>query len=135
MRIVSLPAGANDLLADLGLQAAICGTALGAPRAAAGVPVVARLADGEPSDELPLLVTRPHDHVTRFVVDRAAVGALRPDVLITEEVCPVCLAEYDPLAAGAAVAQTTIDGHEVRLVSLHARRLEDVLAPIVPLAT
>lgn len=140
MRIVSLPAGANALLAELGLQSAICGTALGAAGAGNSVPVVARPADGETSDgetsgEPPLVETSAHDHVTRFVVDRAAVSALRPDLLITEEVCPVCLAAYQPLAAGAAVAQTTIGGRAVRLVSLHARRLEDVLAPIVPVAT
>lgn len=145
MRIISLLAGANELLAELGLQSAICGTAHGAPGATGGVPIVARLVDehtvdghtpnGQTAGEPPLVETRAHEHVTRFVVDREAVGTLRPDVLITEEVCSVCLAAYEPLAAGVGVAQTTIEGQAVRLVSLHPRRLEDVLGPIVPLAT
>lgn len=135
MRLVSFPAAANDLLADLGLASEIAGKAAGVPGEVRDAPDVARATDLPAPDQPLLSGLGAHEHTTRFVVDRPLLRAVRPDVLITEEVCPVCRAAYRPLADGAAVSHTTIDGQDVTLVTLNARRLEDVLAPIVPLAT
>ncbi len=135
MRLVSFPAAANDLLADLGLASEIAGKAAGVPGEVRDAPDVARATDLPTPDQPLVSGLRAHEHTTRFVVDRPLLRAVRPDVLITEEVCPVCRSAYRPLVDGAAVSHTTIDGQDMTLVTLNARRLEDVLAPIVPLAT
>jgi iron complex transport system substrate-binding protein len=77
----------------------------------------------------------PHTHPTRFAYDRAALVAAHPDVILTAEVCPTCLAVYRPVADGVARATATVDGREVIVLAFDPRRLEDALAPIVPVAT
>ncbi|MGH2354809.1 MAG: hypothetical protein ACRDJN_24640, partial [Chloroflexota bacterium] len=130
-----------DLTVDLGLGGELVGTAsdVTSHPGISDVPVVARrLDDGDTAvrGEAPLLDgVAPHEHVARIVIDRAALAEARPDVIFTEEVCPVCLEAYAPLAEGAAVADGAAGGRRVRVVSLAPRRLDDVLAQIVPVAT
>ncbi|MGH2371742.1 MAG: hypothetical protein ACRDI2_26515, partial [Chloroflexota bacterium] len=130
-----------DLTVDLGLGGELVGTAsdVTSHPGISDVPVVARrLDDGDTAvrGEAPLLDgVAPHEHVARIVIDRAALAEARPDVIFTEEVCPVCLGAYAPLAEGAAVAAGAAGGRRVRVVSLAPRRLDDVLAQIVPVAT
>jgi iron complex transport system substrate-binding protein len=138
MRIVSLTPAADALLADLGLTGAVVGRTGGSGRPAAGdgaVREVARDAGQDVPDEPLVAGTGPHGHVTPYAVDFAALREVAPDVIVTEETCPVCRLAYRPLADGAAVAAAELDGRSLTVVSLSARRLEDALAPIVPVAT
>ena len=71
MRIVTLPPGATDLLKALGLGAQIVG---GAGTSDAPPAQVAREVD-PPQPDAPLLEgVAPHSHLTRYLLDPAALG-------------------------------------------------------------
>jgi iron complex transport system substrate-binding protein len=131
MRIVTLPPGATDLVESLGLASEVVGRT-GDP---ASAPALAREADPPEPDRPLIACVAPHAHVSRYVVDTLALAAARPEVILTEEVCPVCRALYRDLADGVAVAGAGLGGRDVPLLTFNPRRLEDVLAPIVPVAT
>jgi iron complex transport system substrate-binding protein len=132
MRIVTLPPGATDLVRALGLGAQIVG-GLGAGDAQPAQ--VAREVD-PPRPDTPLLAgVTPHSHLTRYLLDPVALGAAGPEVILTEEVCPVCRAAYTPLADGAGVGRGALGSGraaQVQVISFTPRRLEDALAPIAP---
>jgi iron complex transport system substrate-binding protein len=130
MRIVSLPPGATDLVRALGLGAEI----VGGVEDGAGAARVARDVD-PPQPDAPILEgISPHAHVARYLLDPDALGAARPEVILTEEVCPTCRAGYASLADGAGVGRGIVSGRPVQVVSFTPRRLEHALAPIAPVA-
>lgn len=71
-----------------------------------------------------------HESVTALVghalsiyeVDVAALRALEPDVIITQDLCNVCAVSYGDICA--AVRETA--GTQARIVRLHPRRLDDI---------
>jgi iron complex transport system substrate-binding protein len=137
MRIVTLPPGPTDLVEALGLASEVVGRT-GDPAAVPGHNQAGDLARevDPPEPDRPLVAgVAPHAHVARYVVDESALAAARPEIILTEEVCPVCRALYRGLADGVAVAEAGVDGRDVPLLTFNPRRLEDALAPIVPVAT
>src|SRR6188472_4021661 len=115
MRIVTLPAGATDLVEALGLASEVVGQA-SEPAGASDQDQAGDLARevDPPEPDRPLVAgVAPHPHVARYVVDEPALAAARPEFILTEEVCPVCRALYRGLADGVAVAEAGADGRDV----------------------
>ena len=104
MRIVSLIPSATEILFALGLGEEICGVSheCDFPAAARTKRVVVhpRIPEGLPAAEIE---RRVREYVARgeslYVVDAAALAELDPDVIITQDLCHVCAATPDDLAA------------------------------------
>ncbi|UED87881.1 cobalamin-binding protein [Streptomyces profundus] len=133
MRIVSLLPAATDIVAELGLAARLVGRTHECDwpaEAVAGVPVVTRadldqetLSSREISDAVG---GSAHSGSSLYTLDTEALGALRPDVLLTQDLCDVCAVSY----ARVSRAVRLLDA-EARVLSLEPRTLADVLENLV----
>jgi len=72
------------------------------------------------------------DALSIYEVDEAALAALEPDVILTQDLCEVCAVSLDDVRA--AVARLT-RRDRLRIVSLSPTRLADVLADVERVAT
>lgn len=68
-----------------------------------------------------------HDALSIYAVDEQRLGALEPDVIVTQDLCEVCAVSLDDVRA--AVARLA-HREQIRIVSLRPVCLEDVLADI-----
>ena len=125
MRVVSLLPAATDLVLSLGLGDALVGVTYEC-RAPAGTPVVTTsgLPDGLSSREISDAVRGSRGHVgsSLYALDATTLAGLRPDVVLTQDLCDVCAVSY--AAVGDAVR--VLDG-EVRVVSLEPTTVQGVL--------
>ncbi|WP_030759717.1 MULTISPECIES: cobalamin-binding protein [unclassified Streptomyces] len=133
MRIVSLLPAATDIVAELGLAADLVGRTHECdwpPQAVAGVPVVTSAefsADNLSSREISDAVGgAAHRGSSLYTLDIDALGALAPDVVLTQDLCDVCAVSY----AGVSRAVRVLDGGP-RVLSLEPRTLGDVLDCLV----
>ncbi|MEU3063986.1 ABC transporter substrate-binding protein [Streptomyces subrutilus] len=133
MRIVSLLPAATDIVADLGLAADLVGRTHECdwpPEAVARVPVVTRAefaADDLGSREISEAVGGAlHSGSSLYTLDTAALAALAPEVVLTQDLCDVCAVSYE----GASRAVRVLDGGP-RVLSLEPRTLDDVLDCLV----
>lgn len=67
------------------------------------------------------------DALSIYSVDDARLGALRPEVIVTQDLCEVCAVSLDDVRA--AVARLA-EREQVQIVSLRPTRLGDVLADV-----
>jgi len=121
MRIVSLLPSATDIVADLGLASSLVGRSHECqwPQAVRDVPVVSAsridsaALDGRQIDEA------VRDAVAKggalYAVDGGLLSALRPDVILTQDLCRVCAVSGDDLADARA-----------RIIALGPRTLTEV---------
>jgi len=72
-----------------------------------------------------------HDALSIYSVDEKKLGALEPDVIVTQDLCEVCAVSLDDVRA--AVARLARREH-VRIVSLRPRCLDDVLDDVLRVA-
>ena len=133
MRIVSLLPAATDIVAELGLSARLVGRTHECdwpPREVAAVPVVTgadldqdRLTSREISDAVG---GSAHSGSSLYTLDTEALAGLRPDVVLTQDLCDVCAVSY------ASVTRTVrlLDA-DTRVLSLEPRTLDDVLDCLV----
>src|SRR6185436_6816309 len=61
-----------------------------------------------------------------FEVDAESLAALKPDVILTQDLCDVCAVTL----ADVRAALRRLAGHPVEIVSLSPMRLADVLADV-----
>ncbi|MFN0206161.1 MAG: ABC transporter substrate-binding protein [Planctomycetota bacterium] len=61
-----------------------------------------------------------------YNLDSAKLQSLAPDVIITQDLCDVCAVSYDEVCAAAK----TIAGKDVKIVSLHPERFDDIFSDI-----
>lgn len=132
MRIVSLLPAATDLVVTLGLARELvgrtheCDWPSGALEHAA---VVTRttLSDGLSCREISAAVAadRAHAGSSLYALDEAALAALDPDLILTQELCEVCAVSYRRVAEAVRVAETG-----PRLVSLEPTTLGEVLGTL-----
>lgn len=146
MRIASWLPGTTELLFDLGVGDQLVARAEECvwPAAVACVPVMARRPPGNDPGAEREAGLRPertaeesHRHLVRYEVDLQALALARPEIILTQEVCPVCAGAYElagDAAAGVRVAGATLEARHIRLVSLAPRRLEEVLGQITTVA-
>ncbi|GHE64585.1 cobalamin-binding protein [Streptomyces vinaceus] len=133
MRIVSLLPAATDIVAELGLAADLVGRTHECdwpPQAVAGVPVVTSAglsSDALTSREISDAVGgAAHSGSSLYTLDTDALGALAPEVVLTQDLCDVCAVSY----AGVSRAVRVLDGGP-RVLSLEPRTLGDVLDCLV----
>jgi iron complex transport system substrate-binding protein len=130
MRIVSLIPSATEILFALGLGDQICGVSheCDFPAAARSKRVVVhpRIPDGLAAGEIE---RRVREYVSRgeslYVVDAAALAEIDPDLIITQDLCHVCAATPDDLAA-ALNGLTRMP----RILTLDPQSLDDVYEDI-----
>jgi len=132
VRIVSLLPAATDLVVTLGLAGDLVGRTHECdwpPGELEHAAVVTRtaLAGGLTSREISTAVAadRAHAGSALYALDEAALAALHPDLIITQELCEVCAVSYGQVAAAVRVADTG-----PRLVSLEPATLAEVLGTL-----
>jgi len=132
MRVVSLLPSATDVIAELGLMDSLVGVSEDCnwPPEVAGKPVVARTridVAGLTAAQIDELVSgsRSESH-SLYAVDAALMDELRPDLVITQDLCEVCAVSSGDLATACPI------GAEV--LSLNPRGFDDVVESVVALA-
>jgi iron complex transport system substrate-binding protein len=130
MRIVSLIPSATEILFLLGLDSEICGVSheCDFPPAARAKRVVVhpRIPHGLAAGEIE---RRVREYVARgeslYAVDAAALAEIDPDLIITQDLCHVCAATPDDLAAA-------LNGlpRMPRILTLDPKSIDDVYADI-----
>ncbi|WP_062213597.1 ABC transporter substrate-binding protein [Streptomyces sp. NBRC 109706] len=133
MRIVSLLPAATDIVAELGLAARLVGRTHECDWPAdqlEGVPVVTaadldqdRLSSREISDAVG---GSAHSGSSLYTLDTDALAALRPEVVLTQDLCEVCAVSYAPVSRAVRLLDA-----ETRVLSLEPRTLDDVLTNLV----
>ncbi len=131
MRIVSLVPSATEIVASLGLVDALVGISADCdfPPAIRGTPVLsdADVAAGLPSPDIDRHIRgRLHTGKSVYHLDAGLLARLRPDLILTQELCAVCAPSYS-LVTGAA---RMLDAN-ARIVSLEPRGLRDILDNIL----
>lgn len=135
MRIVSLLPSATEIVCALGLEESLVGVTheCDYPASVRGLPVVTRslLEQGElSSEEIDHRVSRQlRDGLSLYELDRELLAELRPDIILTQELCAVCAVSHG--AVQSAVRDVSAHHGAAPLVlSLEPRSLRDVLASI-----
>jgi iron complex transport system substrate-binding protein len=131
MRIVSLLPSATEILFALGLDREIVGVSheCDYPAQACGRRVVihSRIPPDAPAEEIDLLV---REYVSRgeslYSVDTQALEELAPDLIVTQDLCHVCAASPDDLAAAL-----TRFSQQPEVLCLNPRDLGDVWRDIL----
>jgi iron complex transport system substrate-binding protein len=109
MRIVSLLPSVTEIVCEIGLTEELVGISADSdwPPEIRDLPLVVRPSSGEPfveqrSDPLARLHGLTHGVAPSMTVDPAALAALEPDVILTQERCRACGIVIRPAAAAAA---------------------------------
>lgn len=133
MRIVSLLPAATDIVTELGLAEHLVGRTHECdwpPRTVASVPVVTgadldqnTLTSREISDAVG---GSTHSGSSLYTLDTAALAALGPDVVLTQDLCEVCAVSYERVSRAVRLLDA-----DTRVLSLEPRTLDDVLDCLV----
>jgi iron complex transport system substrate-binding protein len=129
MRIVSLLPSATELLFAIGAGDEVVGVTheCDHPAAARTLPAVtANLLDheGRPPAAIDRHITRArHDGSSIYALDSAALEGLRPDLIVTQELCDVCAVAYRDVAAAVRRLPGSIE-----VLSLEPSSLRDIVA-------
>ncbi|MFF4791141.1 cobalamin-binding protein [Streptomyces sp. NPDC001276] len=133
MRIVSLLPAATDIVAELGLSEQLAGRTHECdwpPREVATVPVVTgadldqeALTSREISDAVG---GSAHSGSSMYTLNTKALAALRPDVVLTQDLCDVCAVSYEKVSRTVRLLDA-----DTRVLSLEPRTLDDVLDCLV----
>ncbi|MEU3827970.1 cobalamin-binding protein [Streptomyces sp. NPDC029080] len=133
MRIVSLLPAATDIVAELGLSDRLVGRTHECdwpPREVASVPVVTGAdldQDALTSREISDAVGgSAHSGSSLYTLDTEALAALRPDVILTQDLCDVCAVSYEKVSRAVRLLDA-----DTRVLSLEPRTLDDVLDCLV----
>src|SRR5262252_8910683 len=126
-RIVSLLPSATDIVGALGLESWLVGVSHECdwPPAVQSLP---RLTRSLVASELPLaqvesLVNQSiHRHSSLYDLDADLLRQLKPDVILTQELCDVCAVSYDQVLGAARLLRQ--DGDEPAILSLEPNDLD-----------
>ena len=131
MRIVSLLPSATEIVCALGLEEQLVGITHECDYPAS-VGQKPRLTASRISHET--MTSAQIDHAVRsqldghgsiYDLDEERLRALKPDLILTQELCEVCAVSYKRVERAARMFET-----EVRVVSLEPNTVEDILANI-----
>lgn len=132
MRIVSLLPSATDMIAALGLMDSLVGVSEDCnwPPEVKTKPVVARSRvdlSGLTSAQIDVIVTasKSESH-SLYAVDAELMSELRPDLVITQDLCEVCAVSSSDLSTACPIG--------VEVYSMNPRSYEDVVESLVALA-
>jgi iron complex transport system substrate-binding protein len=132
MRIVSLLPSATDVIAELGLLDSLVGISEDSnwPPEVLSKPLVARTkidVSGLTSAEIDALVNESaSESHSLYAVDAQLMDELRPDLVITQDLCEVCAVSSGDLATSCPI------GAEV--FSMNPRSFDDVVESVITLA-
>src|SRR5437764_8150787 len=134
MRIVSLVPSSTEMLFALGLGPDVVGVTheCDFPREAQALPKVTSdvLPPGLSSAQIDAAVKeRTLEGRSIYELDVEQLGALQPDLILTQALCAVCAVSYDDVRAVAE----QIDSHP-RVISLDPRTVGEVLGDVRTLA-
>lgn len=132
MRICSLLPSATEIIADLGLIDSLVGVSDECrwPAEVVGKPVVTAA-----RQDLSALSSSEIDRAVRsslrdgqslYAVDAALIDELRPDLIVTQDLCAVCAVSSGDLATACPV--------DAEVISLDPRTLDDVAGTVLELA-
>lgn len=127
MRVVSLLPSATEHICAVGARDQLVGVSheCDFPPDVVGLPVLTRCRTSLGRDSLAIdrsirnLLERA---VAVYEVDVDALAAVRPDVIVTQDLCDVCAVSYDYVCAAAR----TLGNPDLRIVNLHPTRLGDI---------
>ncbi|HEV2013723.1 MAG TPA: cobalamin-binding protein [Candidatus Dormibacteraeota bacterium] len=127
MRIASLLPSATEIVCALGLEESLVAVTheCDYPESVKGKPVVTRsvLEGTGGSAQIDRHIRDlVHQGSSIYALDAERLAALRPDVILTQELCEVCAVSYPLVEKAARRSSTTM-----QLVSLEPERLADVL--------
>ncbi len=131
VRIVSLLASATEIVAFLGLEDQLVGVSADSDwpaDAVRGLPVLNTVSfdpDQLTSREIDDAASHGHQGSSLYHVDADLLRALRPDLILTQEVCEVCSVSRRDLDHAARML-----GYAPNVLSLNAVNLEQVFADI-----
>ena len=131
-RIVSLLPSATEIVCALGLEDSLVGVTheCDYPAAVVGKPqlTASRISHGTmTSAEIDHAVRSQLDgHGSIYDLDEEALRALRPDLIITQELCDVCAVNYKRVEQAAA----RLFDADVRVVSLEPNTIADIFSNI-----
>jgi iron complex transport system substrate-binding protein len=132
MRIVSMLPSATDMIAELGLLDALVGISEDCnwPPEVAGKALVARtridvaaLTSAEIDALVNASVSESH---SLYAVDADLMADLRPDLVITQDLCEVCAVSSGDLATACPIG--------VEVFSMNPRSMDDVVESVISLA-
>lgn len=131
-RIISLLPSATELVCALGAGEQLVGISheCDFPESIRDRPVLtrSRIAAHGSSRAIDLAVRGVvRDALSIYAVDEERLGALRPDVIVTQDLCEVCAVSLDDVRA--AVARLA-ERERIRIVSLRPTHLQDVLGDV-----
>jgi iron complex transport system substrate-binding protein len=132
MRIISFLPSATDIIAELGLLDSLVGVSddCNWPPQVKDKPLVARTridVSGLSAAEIDRLVSASATEAhSLYTVDAGLMAQLRPDLVITQDLCEVCAVSSGDLASACPI------GTEV--FSMNPRSLEEVIASVIDLA-
>jgi len=132
MRIVSLLPSATDMIADLGLMDSLVGVSEDCnwPPEVSTKPVVARTridVSGLTSAQIDELVTASQSEShSLYAVDAELMSELRPDLVITQDLCEVCAVSSGDLKTACPIG--------VEVFSMNPRTFDDVVESVIALA-
>ncbi|MBX6772392.1 MAG: cobalamin-binding protein [Chloroflexi bacterium] len=132
-RIVSLLPSATDTVGALGLASWLVGVSHECdwPESVRSLPRLtrSRIAADLPPARIDSLVSQSlHAHRSLYTLDVDLLRALRPDVILTQELCDVCAVNYDQVLGAARLLHQ--DGGEPTIVSLEPRDLAGVFEAV-----
>lgn len=132
MRIVSLLPSATDMIAELGMLDSLVGISddCNWPAEVASKPIVARTRvdlSGLSTAQIDTLVTATQsENHSLYAVDADLMSELRPDLVITQDLCEVCAVSSGDLTTACAIG--------VEVFSMNPRSFEDVVESVIVLA-
>ena len=135
-RIISLLPSATEMVCALGAGAGLVGISheCDFPAAVQGLPVLtkSRVSNASSSADIDAAVRAlVHDALSIYSVDQLQLGALEPELILTQDLCQVCAVSLDDVRSAVARLARRAD---VRIVSLRPTRLAHVLGDLETVA-
>jgi iron complex transport system substrate-binding protein len=132
-RIASLLPSATDIVGALGLESWLVGVSHECdwPPSVQSLPRLTRslVASELPPAQVESLVNQSiHYHSSLYDLDADLLRQLKPDVILTQELCDVCAVSYDQVLGAARLLRH--DGDEPAILSLEPSALGDVLQTV-----
>lgn len=132
MRIVSLLPSATDIIYELGLFDSLVGVSEDCnwPPEVAHKPLVARsrvdLSGLTPAQVDEIVTASRIDSHSIYAVDAGLMAELRPDLVVTQDLCEVCAVSSGDLSTACPIG--------VEVLSMNPRSLADVVQSVIALA-
>jgi iron complex transport system substrate-binding protein len=127
MRIVSLLPSATEIVCELGLVDQLVAVSHDCdwPPEIAGKPILSEsiIASELPSAEIDTIIRQQvHQGRSVYHLDEQQLSSLKPDLILTQELCEVCAPSYTDVVQAANILD-----HGTRIVSLEPTTVEDIL--------